>query len=336
MAERVTLSAVARHAGVSRATASLVLRGTGRVSETTRRRVLASMAELGYVYDRVAAALRTHRTPIVGVMISDIANAFFAELFSGLQAELAATGFLPLVAATGKDLARQDELLKVLREQRVAGLAIAPVVGTPAELLRTLTEQEVGHVLLTLPVDGADSSFVGPDDRAGGRLAAEHLLRVHGCRELLVLGGTPAAGNRRDRLAGVRAAARAAGLADAAVRERAGDPDDPTGVRLGRDVVERGELADGVVCMSDATAFGLYRAMRDAGVERQLHVTGYDDVPAAALWEPPLTTVATHAVELGRRAARALVARIADPTGPPVIERVVPELVVRSSCGCPS
>ena len=99
-------------------------------------------------------------------------------------------------------------------------------------------------------------------------------------------------------------------------------------------MVAAGPLPDGIVCASDVTAIGLYRALRDAGLDDQVSVTGYDDIPAAALWEPPLTTVATHADELGRRAARLLGERMADPTAPPVVENVVPELVVRRSCGC--
>jgi LacI family transcriptional regulator len=335
MTQRVTLAAVAAHAGVSRATASLVLRGTGRVSADTRQRVLASMTELGYVYDRVAASMRTQQTPVVGVMISDIANAFFAELFAGLEASLGTAGYLPLVAHTGKDLTRQDELLQVLREHRVSGLAIAPVAGTAPDFVDRLREWGIGHVLLTLPVDGATTSFVGPDDRRGGELAAAHLIEVHGCRRLLFLGGTRAAANSRDRLAGVRAAARAAGLPADAVTEQPARPGDPTGVALGKAVVERGELAEGVVCASDVTAMGLYRALRSSGPAQDVRITGYDDIPSAAVWEPPLTTVATHAVELGRRAARLLTERIAAPDAEPVLELVEPQLVVRRSCGCP-
>ena len=330
----MTLSAVAAHAGVSRATASLVLRGTGRVSPRPPGSGCSPRwLELGYVYDRVAAAMRTQQTPVVGVMISDIANPFFAELFSGLEEELGAHGYLPLVANTGRDPARQDELARVLREHRVSGLAIAPVPGSAPSFVERLVRWRMGHVLLTLPVDGARTCFVGPDDERGGELAAAHLIEVHGCRELLFLGGSPDAANRRERLAGVRAAARRAGLPESAVSSRAGRADDPTAARLGAEVAA-GPLPPGVVCASDVVALGLYSALRAVGREAEVHVTGYDDVAAAALWQPPLTTVATHSVDLGRRAARLLVERIADPLGAPVVTRLAPELVVRRSCGC--
>lgn len=334
MIERVTLAAVAAHAGVSRATASLVLRGTGRVSDETRQRVLDAMVELGYVYDRVAASMRTQQTPVVGVMISDIANAFFAELFSGLEAELGAGGFLPFVANTGRDLRRQDELLTVLREHRVAALAIAPVVGTSPSFIAGLQEARIGHVLMTHPVAGVRAPYVGPDDERGGYLAAAHLIEVHACRSLLVLGGAPRALNRRDRVRGVRAAAREYGLPSGAVTDRAAPANDATGLALGRRVIADGPLPDGVVCAADVTAMGLYRAAREAGAPLPAHVTGYDDVPSAQLWEPPLTTIATHAIELGRRAGRMLIERMAAPDSDPAVELLTPELVVRASCGC--
>jgi LacI family transcriptional regulator len=292
------------------------------------------MVELGYVYDRVAASMRTQQTPVVGVMISDIANAFFAELFSGLEAELGAGGVLPFVANTGRDLRRQDELLTVLREHRVAALAIAPVVGTSPAFIEGLQEARIGHVLLTLPVAGITAPYVGPDDVRGGELAAAHLIEVHGCRSLLFLGGARGALNRRDRLRGVRTAARRFGLPSGAVTDRPALANDPTGLELGRRMVAEGPLPDGVVCAADVTAMGLYRAAREAGVAPSAHVTGYDDVPSAQLWEPPLTTIATHAVELGRRAGRMLIERIAAPSSEPAVELLAPELVVRASCGC--
>jgi len=342
VSSRVTLSDVAARAGVSRATASLVLRGEGRVSEATRERVHAAMAELGYVYDRVAAAMRAQHAPVVGVLVSDITNPFFAQALVGVQAGLRERGILPLLADAAHDLAQQAELLALLREHRVAGLVLAPVAGTPAAMVDQLRAWSLEHVLLTQPVDGASTWTVAPDDRLGGRLAAGHLLAVHGCRRLLVVGTSDAVASARERSAGVRDAV--AGVPGAAVVGEAGWlPDDPTGLELGRRVVRRvldgGSLAaDGLVCFSDVHATGVLRALREAGLARRLPVTGYDDVPAAALYEPPLTTVSTHAQQLGRTAAEGLVARLRArgdaPAGPGEVVRVPPELVVRSSCGC--
>lgn len=346
---RVTLADVAQRAGVSRATASLVLRGEGRVSDATRGRVHAAMAELGYVYDRVAAAMRSQHAPVVGVLVSDITNPFFAQALVGVQAGLREQGILPLLADAGHDLAQQSDLLDLLREHRVAGLVLAPVAGTPASLVEQLRAWSLEHVLLTQPVDGATTWTVVPDDRLGGRLAAEHLLAVHGCRRLLLVGTSGEVASARERSAGVRDAV--AATPGAVVAGEVGwVADDPTGLELGRRAVRDHLLGsgalppDGAVCFSDVHATGVLRALREAGLGGTVPVTGYDDVPAAALYEPPLTTVSTHAELLGRLAAEGLVQRLrirgAGPVAEPVAEpagravQVSPELVVRASCGC--
>lgn len=351
----MTLSDVAARAGVSRATASLVLRGEGRVSAATRERVSAAMAELGYVYDRVAAAMRSEHAPVVGVLVSDITNPFFAQALVGVQAALRDEGYLPLLANAAHDLAQQSELLGLLREHRVAGLVLAPVAGTPAVLVDELRAWGLEHVLLTQPVDGATTWTVAPDDRLGGRLAAEHLLDVHGCRRLLLVGTSRDVASARLREAGVRDAV--AAVPGAEVAGALGWlPEDPTGLLLGRRAVAgplvgpppgtpsggAGAAPDGAVCFSDVHATGLLRALREAGRTGALPVTGYDDIPAAALYEPPLTTVSTHGEQLGRTAAQGLVRRLREPGEPgepgdpggPVELEVAPQLVVRQSCGC--
>ncbi len=341
--ERVTLSQVAERAGVSRATASLVLRGEGRVGADTRERVLAVMAELGYVYDRVAAAMRSAHAPVVGVLVSDLANQFFGQLLGSFQAELHGAGYLPLLANADHDLERQHELLNLLREHRVAGLAWAPVAGTPAALVEQLRAWSLEHVLLTQPVDGARTWLVAPDDRRGGQLAAEHLLLVHGCRRLVVVGSSDVVASARERGRGVGDAVAAAGLPVSAVAEVPWERGDPIGLRAARRAVE-GPLAGagsglvGAVCFSDVHAAGLLRVLREVGRAGTVPVTGYDDIPTAALWEPPLTTVATHAARMGQLAAASLVRRLtAGPDGDrgPEVQQVEPELVVRASCGCP-
>ncbi|TQJ41189.1 LacI family transcriptional regulator [Arthrobacter sp. SLBN-112] len=329
----VTLKNVAAHAGVSRTTASNVVTGTGRVSSETRDRVHQAMRELGYVYNRGAASLRTRRTTTVGVVVTDIANPFFGELLVGLEAALAEAGFRSLVVASSDDPVRQDELIAELREYQVAGLAIMPASRSGSTFLEALEASRVPHVFVTKYLEGVSAPYVGPDDKLGGRLAAEHLLG-HGCRSFAFVGGFSPHLSRRDRIEGVRSALADAGMDPALLVEVESPTNGEGGLQAGQALLERGVLPEAIICQSDGVAFGVYRALRIAGRASGVRLIGYDDVRTAALWEPPLTSVATRPELLGRAAAELLLEEIAEPAAG-VSERVfAPELVVRESCGC--
>lgn len=333
MGHAVTLKNVAAHAGVSRTTASNVLTGTGRVSSETRDRVHQAMRELGYVYNRGAASLRTRRTTTVGVVVTDIANPFFGELLVGLESALAEAGFRSLVVASSDDPVRQDELIAELREYQVAGLAIMPATRSGKSFLEGLEASRIPHVFVTKYLEGVSAPYVGPDDRLGGRLAAEHLIG-HGCRTFAFVGGLARHLSRRDRIEGVRAALADAGVEPERLIDIESSSNGEGGLRAGEQLLERGQLPEAIICQSDAVAFGVYRSLRIAGKAAGIRVIGYDDVRTAALWEPPLTSVATRPERLGRAAAELLLDEIAEPsTG--VSERVfAPELMIRESCGC--
>lgn len=333
MTAKVTLKDVAAHAGVSRTTASYVITGTGRVSESTKKRVHASMEALGYVYNQGAASLRRRSGTTVGVLVTNIDNPFFGELLVGLEAALTAAGYLPLVVTTADRPERQLDLLRVLREHQVAGLAIVPATGTDEGFLDAVEAWGVPHVLMTRYLRGRRSGYVGPDDVAGGRVAAEHLIE-HGCRTFAFLGGPEPVVSRGDRAAGVRAALDMAGIGADRLLDLPSLTSGIGGFEVGKELVTTGgALPDGILCHSDTIAMGLYHALHRAGRADETRVIGYDDISAAALYQPTLTTVATHPAELGRRSAEQLLSAIGE-NGEVGWNVSTPALVIRRSCGC--
>src|SRR6266511_1228625 len=128
--ERVTLVEVERDAGVSRATASLVLRGSDLVADETRARVLASMHKLGYVYHRGAASLRTQHSQTIGLIVPDVTNPFFAEMTVGIEARLDQAQHIVLLGNTAETLSKQERLLAMMQEYRADGVLLAPATGT--------------------------------------------------------------------------------------------------------------------------------------------------------------------------------------------------------------
>src|SRR6478672_10120838 len=127
---RVTVRDVAKHAGVSTATVSFVLNNNPVVAATTRARVLESLSELGYVYDRSAAALRTQRSDAVGLIITTLRNPFFAEFAMGIQRALATANKVVLLGVSDEDAATQSRLLRVMGEHRIDGVVMIPAHGT--------------------------------------------------------------------------------------------------------------------------------------------------------------------------------------------------------------
>lgn len=334
-ARTVTLIDVAERAGVSRATASLVVRGTGRVSEATRQRVREAMSELGYVYNRGAASLRRRSADTVGVVITNVANPFFGELLRGLESELTRSSLSCLIVNTGQDPAAQAAAVAELREHRVAGVAIVPASGSTPELVDQLRDSRLPHVFMTRYVKDAPTHYVGADDQRGGYLATRHLLD-HGARTLAYLGGPAAVQSRWDRLDGVRQALTEHDVDPSALTDLPGLSSGEGGLVTTDRLLETGSLPDGLICHSDQVAFGAFRALRRARWTRLPRIIGYDDIPVARLWEPPLTSISTRADALGRLAAQNLLQQLGAGNDREVSRTITePELVVRESCGCP-
>jgi LacI family transcriptional regulator len=331
---RVTLSDVARHAGVSRAAASLVLRNAGHLAPATRQRVRDAMAELGYVYHRGAASLRASRTHTIGLVVPDISNGFTAEWAIAVESVLMGGGLVTLVANSLEDPAHQEVLVRSMLERQVDGLLVIPAVGTQPAFAELLARSGVPAVLATRDVPHPDLPYVGIDNIKGGRLAGAHLLG-HGVQRISYLGGFARIGPRQHRIQGVRRALR--GTDARLTVDIAGPPRGSWGLETAAHLLDAGELTDGIVCHNDLVAFGVYRALRmhDGALSRSVHVISYDDVAAASLWEPPLTTVAADGQEVGARSAEVLLRRIADPRGPAERMLVTSKLIVRESCGCP-
>jgi LacI family transcriptional regulator len=199
---RTTLMDVARHCGVSRATVSLVLNDSPLVADQTAKRVRQAMSELGYVYNRAAAALRTQRSDAVGVVMTQITNPYFAEFAAGLQDVLTESGTVPLLAVSGEDRELQHRLVTSLVERAVDGIVLIPAHGTKAADLPDLLGTPL--VLMARRLPDVDVDYVGAENREGGYAAAEHLYS-HGCRKITFVGGYLDASAREERAGGVSA-----------------------------------------------------------------------------------------------------------------------------------
>ena len=201
---RPTVKDIARHAGVSAATVSLVLRNSPLVAATTRAGVQSSMDSLGYVYHRAAANLRARLTHTVGLVICEITNPFYAELAAGIDDALDQAGWVAFVANTAESPARQSRFIARMREHRVDGILLAPAEGTAADVVDELKRNGVPVVQMLRRVGGQGADYVSADFRLGMTLAAEHLIRL-GHKRIAFVGGARRVSPARDRTEAFRA-----------------------------------------------------------------------------------------------------------------------------------
>lgn len=333
-AGRVTIVDVARSAGVSKSTVSLVLADSPLVAKTTRERVERAMQALGYVYHRGAASLRAASSDLVGMVFSDLTNPFFAEMAVGVEDALYKLGFTPILANTNEDLDRQTQVLRSLREHDVAGIIICPARGADAWSFAQQWPKAIPAVITTRRMVGSPLPYVGPDNRKGARQAVEHLLRL-GHRRIGFLGGHSGTATHQDRVAGWRDALNAAGrAADESLVFEASPTRDG-----GREAIERALTLPAppraVLCYNDIVAMGATHALAERGlvVGRDMAVVGFDDIAEAAHNAPPLTTVSADTRQMGLRCAESLLGLIRGEDPDSLSFACPTRVVVRESCG---
>jgi LacI family transcriptional regulator len=357
----VTLYDVARSAGVSIATVSRVLHGQEPVRETTRARVRTAIEELGYVPDGAAQSLARSRKDVIGLVcvehtglkpnqydIESMSLLFYDEVMRGVEARIRELSWSLLVTFlredenSGTTLAAdgpvQPRLLAL--SGKVDGLLIGEGVIPPLVVARLAKRVPVVVVAGDTAQRGVD--VVSADNWSGAHALAEHLVAAHGRRRLFHVDGPPTAPD-----AGARRLAMRAVIEAHPGTVLTGSFCGRFTVHSGQDAAERlladtravgRPLPDAIVCANDQMAIGVVRTLTARGIRipEEVAVVGFDDIFPASLTDPPLTTVHQPMRKIGERGCDRLIERITDPTLRPQVELLPAELVLRSSCGCPS
>lgn len=367
MAKAATVYDVARQAGVSIATVSMTFRRPDRVKESTREIVHAAARALHYVPSASARGLADGRTGVLGLFSFDYLLRAEVAPRAGLRTGAGTTphGEVAFVREGPNELCREFPLY-VDEIQRGMELACwqhgyALMIGGPSRAGATTTVTDIAGRVdglavfpQTLPTDALERiagripvvavseppqddrlSHVTVDNRGGMRACTEHLIRDHGRRDLLFVGGlNPAEG--RARFAGFQDAVRAAGLR--VPRKPLVPGTHPTGTgRAAIGLPDDLPLPEAFVCATDDVALDVLDilAARGVRVPSDVAVTGFDDVAAGRVVRPALTTVRQPMVEMGHLAVEVLKDRIADPARPPEYHELAVQVVLRESCGCP-
>jgi DNA-binding LacI/PurR family transcriptional regulator len=333
----LTISDIAKLAGVSRATVSGVLNNSPTVSERTKTKVLAIIEKHNYRPNAIARALALKQTGVIGLLVKDISNPLYSQIAMGVEELCVDNNYSVIMGNTNTQPERELSKINLLKRRQVDGLILLPVQkGVDMGHLWELRKENYPFVLLA-EVPGIQADLVRADDEKGAFEAVDHLIKL-GRRRIGYICGPETAMASDRRLEGYRRALIENNLVpreDLVItcgwRLEHGYQ---AGLRLREG---NNPMPDALFCYNDSVALGLIRALTEGQIDvpDDVAVVGFDDAPTSGFLETALTTVAQPAHRIGYRAAQVLLDRIHAKNNSSPFQSIFLEthLVVRESCG---
>lgn len=336
----ITIRDIAKATGLSTATVSMVLNKAGRrIPPVTQRLVQDAALKLGYFPNLQARSLRSNRTNSIGVLVFDITDPYCGLVIRGIEKALEAGGFMSVLADLQNNPKRLHRCLQMLMGRRVEGIiAIANPLLLGVELTAALRQFKIPGVVIGSRPESQRFSSVTINNASGTRAAVEHLHSL-GHRRIAVIKGPKAMTDSTPRWQGIRDYARRLGIPiDRAlvVEIRGSNSSYEEGYELTKKLLQSGKPFSGLITFDDLTAFAAIGALSSAGrrVPEDCSVVGFDDLPGAAFYNPPLTTVCQHLEEQGVLSAEIMQQQLSSHGTrnlKKAQKQIEPELMVRKS-----
>jgi LacI family transcriptional regulator len=329
MTESVTLSDVARRAGVSPSTVSRILNGTASVAHEKRERVLHVVKQLGYRPNAMAQSLARGQSMSIGVLTQAISSPFYGETLAGIEDGLEGSGYHPIFVSGHWRTSDEREVFELLTSRRVDAVILTGSSMADEEL--HALGSRVPLVIVGRNVPGLEHRCISVDNISAGSLGVQHLIGI-GHRRIAYISGTATVSfDATERLeAYKRTLARYDIPYDASLVVE-GDYTERSGLFAVESLFARGVMFTAIACANDQSAYGarlsLYR--RGIRVPDDVSLVGFDDLQNSAFTTPPMTTVRQPIVEMGRMASRTALMLLAG--GESQIQDIPAELVVRES-----
>ncbi len=331
MNRRPTIIDVAREAGVSKSTVSLVLQNSGLVKTETDLQVRQVMAALGYVYNRSAANLRSANVGLIGLVINDLRNPFFTEFATSVQMAFSARGYATVIANTDEDPVLQAQVVAAMIEHSVSALVISPAYGDEEATFSPLLRAGIPTMQVLRKVDSRTDlfPFAAPDYPAGGRMATDHLL-AKGAKRIAFIGGVAGRAVARERMSGYLAALAEAGMQPLILPGRASRA---FGREAAHSLTHEHPGVDAAICFNDLVAMGVLSGFAELGrpVGPEFRLMGFDDIEDCAQVYPPLSSVRCNIAGFGETIAATILCWLNDRQPPPPETRTDVRLVLRAS-----
>lgn len=333
--KRVTRDDVAKRAKTSTAVVSYVVNGGPRsVAQHTRDRVNAAIKELGYRPNGLARALRANRTLVLGLLVPDATNPFFAQFAKAVEDVAFSQGFTLLFGNASDDPVREAFYLKSFSEQQIDGLLLMSV-GGGTKSFEELDRLHSRLVVVDRLLPDREATTLIVDNEGGGFLATNHLIG-HGHRIIGCITGSSDLTPSADRHRGWTRALLEAGIEPEPSLFIRSDLDQLGGYEATRALLEHENRPTAIFVSTDIQAIGALRAVADAGlsVPEDVAIVSFDGIVESSYTVPGLTTVAQPIEELGRTSMARLIELVRNPDASTTHEVLPVKLIVRGSCGC--
>ena len=329
-----TIKDVAKRAGVAISTVSAVINRSAPVSQRTIERVERAIAEIGYLPHGAAQSLRSGQSRMIGLIVPNITNPHFSATARIIENVCLSAGYMSMVYSTGQDPERESRILKIMRQQRVAGLIIIPTKSDIEHGERLKAEIHVPTVLLDMYVEGLPYDVIKLDNVKATRLATEHLIAL-GHRRIAVTTGIAGLATSEDRLAGYLEAHAAHGIdVDKSLLLR-GDFEQDLAFQSVTEIMQTPSPPSAILSISNMMTLGVLLALRklDLRVPEDVSLVGVDDFDFAEIMNPPPTVIRVPVPEMAERAIAILLDQIASKRKPSAVRQVFsPTLIERASC----
>lgn len=336
-----TIKEVANLAKVSTATVSHVINESANVSSELRERVQKAIRTLDYRPNHVARSLKMRRTSMLGMVVTDITDPFFAQMIRGAEDAARQRGYLLTTFNTDDNVEQEREIFAVLRSRRIDGILLvsAPGKGSPKHLQQTL-EDKVPVVCLARIPEGFPVDSVSIRNRENARECVQHLISV-GHTRIAAIGGPNSVAPARDRREGYLDALKEAGLPVDPALIAEGDFRSESGYRLGKQLLQLPDPPTALFVANGMMTVGLLKALDELGLRSpgDVALAAFGDRGVAEYLYPNVTVAAQPSYEIGYRGAELAIQRIhgeLDPSEPVHIQLDAPLELKKSSLQTPA
>lgn len=332
-----TIRDVAKRAGVATMTVSRVINNSGYVSEATRTKVEAAIAELGYVPNMLGPSLRFNQTNTLALVLTDITNPFWTTLARGVEDAAQEKGYSVILCNTDESLEKQDQYLTMLLKRRIDGFLFVPA-SDKAEPVRLIQKHKISVVILDRNIPDVDVDIVRGDSFGGAYQLTRHLIEL-GHKHIAILSGPKNISTSVERVEGYRQAIEESGIAYNSENVFWGSFSQNMGAEMAKQALKNTPRPTAFVAVNNFIANGTWEIIDQAGlsVPEDISLVTFDDIPATITPNPFLTVAVQPAYEMGYKATQLLLARLLNEGPAERQEIILPvQLFIRQSSAPPS